>query len=765
MAAISTLVVQLTTQTGGFRRGMSQSSGLVSSFSKTTASATAVLVKFTAAAAAAGATLGIISVRFFGRFEQSMSRVQAITNATGLEMKLLEDAARSLGRTTQFTASQVAEAQGEFALAGFKTNQILKSLEPTLKLAIAGNLGIAESADIAIRIMGGLGQTADDLEASLEILARGFTTSSTNIRELGEAFKFVAPLSKASGQSFTQLTAVLQAFAEGGIRGSLAGTSLRNVLLRLAIQPGNVKRQFDQLGVSIEDSAGNFRPLTDIVEDLNKALSLLTQVQRTAAIGQIAGARAVAGFTKLLDLGADRVRDLEAALKATGNVLDRVAKVQMNTLQGAVKRLTSAFEGFGIAIGSILNKFVRPLIEQAAKAFNILETFINRNSDLIIIMIRLTGEWVKEMSGAVTVIRALQSPLDTLGKLGSAVLQRLKNQTLGLASSFNTLGDASSMSLERVTTGSGKLESTLDSLGVTGPTVLDRLQTGLILLETVVRNGGLAFDLLGTLAKSAFADAGAAVKRFFTQILPTLAKNIAIISFNVTKAIAISFREGLKLIVPSFKAVFKLLVGLAFQSGKALREALLLGLTGTGGLKAITQVFNVRLDRFVKDAGKVIDDFKTDINSISKTVETAFSASTLLAGTKEIPAKILTELQETLNQRLIGLLFEFKQELRKTEIEFSIFDPAFDLPKFAKSVADATENGMNDGIARVGIDPRAASLAERGTVEAFRAERGITSSSVERNTAISAKENERQTALLDRIEDALAAAEETIDIL
>lgn len=664
-------------------------------------------------AATAGASLGAVAIRFFGRFEQRMSRVSAITNATSLNFKRLSDEARKLGRSTQFSASQVAQAQSEFAVANFKTNQILKALEPTLKLAVAGELGIAEAADIAIRVLGGMGQTADDLEGSLEILARGFTTSSTNIRELGQAFKFVAPLASASGQSLIQITAILQAFAKASVRGTMAGTQLRNVLLRFAIQPGRVREQFDRLKISVDDSLGNFRPLADVIDDLNEKFKTMTQRQKISTIGQIAGLRAVAGFTQLIKIGGAEIRKLEAALEATGSVLDRISFVQMNTLQGSLKRLISAFEGFGIAIGGILNNFVRPLIEGTARALNQVEGFIERNSTLMVFMIRLTAGWVKELADALFVTKALTV--------------------------------------------------SLDALGLSGPTALSRLHSGIVLLETGIQRVLLAINIVELAFKGLFLDIGLELKFFALTVVPTMFISAGIFIVNLIKALVTAVVQGLRQFAESFKKIFQVVLALAKGFAKSLGDIFILGITGSG-FAAINSAMDRQAADFLREMARLKDDFiKTQEDIQAKLVE-AFTVG-LLKHSIDIPDRATTALQNQIKNDLGALILAFNRELEKTRVQLSIFDPEFDLPRFANSIADATEEGMKAGIDRVSFDPRAAPLAERGTLEAFRAERGIRTNRVEANTRITAEENLKQTELLLRLEDALTAAEETIEIL
>jgi len=419
---------------------MTRSQGIVSSFSKGIVGATVAVAKFGAALAGVTTVAGFFATKTAAGFEQSMSKVRAISNATTKQFERLEKAARQLGRTTQFTATQVAEAQTQFALAGFKTNEILAALPSTLKLAVAGNLEIAAATNIASGIMGGMNLTANDLAASLEVLARGFTSSKTNIEELGEAFKFAGPIASASGRSLIEITAILQIFANANIEGSMAGTNLRSILLRLADPPAEAAKQFKKLNVAAATQFGIMRPLADVIDDVNRAFKSLTPEQRLAASGQIAGIRAASAFIKLTKAGGDAIRAREAALSAEGDTLGRISTVQMDTLTGAVKRVVSAFEGLQIAVGKILTKFVRPLAEGVARGLNIIELFIERNKLLIKGLISLSIFLVKKFFEFSGIAGAATKVLEFFGIRGNGALEKLIRGLAILENLFTNFG-------------------------------------------------------------------------------------------------------------------------------------------------------------------------------------------------------------------------------------------------------------------------------------------------------------------------------------
>lgn len=305
------------------------------------------------------ATAGVAFV--FGRFERSMARVNALTGATQEEFQRLTTAARDLGRTTIFSASQAAEAMAEFAQQGFKTNEIIASMPATLALAAAGQLSMSQSAMATAGIMRGMKLGTEDLTHVVDVLAKAATSSATNIPELAEAMRQIGPVGRAAGASIEEIIGALRGMADVMIRGANAGTALRNIYIRLQAQPAEVKKALDQLGVSIADQGGRMRSLADIVDDLNQALEGYDETQRNAIVSQVAGLRATAAFSEILELGGDTLRRYTQELENSAGTAERVAKIQQNTLLGTLERLKSAVDDLVIKLGTALSPALRSL--------------------------------------------------------------------------------------------------------------------------------------------------------------------------------------------------------------------------------------------------------------------------------------------------------------------------------------------------------------------------------------------------------------------
>ncbi len=280
---------------------------------------------------------GALALRTAGNFEASMNRVAAISQATGDQLQHLERQARELGSTTQFSASEAADAMSFLAMAGFEVNQIMTAMPSVLNLAAAAQLDMASSADIVSNIMQGFGMQAGEVENAVDVLAASFTRSNTDLVQLGQAMKLVGPVASSFGIQFEETAAAVGFLSDAGLQASMAGTGLRRILSTLA-------KDAEKLGIQTFDSAGKMRPLADMLEDLEKmGLSAAESME-------IFGQRGGPALQVLLSRGGDALRQMTGELQDVGGTAQRIAEQQMEGLNGSLKELRSAFEELQLAI-------------------------------------------------------------------------------------------------------------------------------------------------------------------------------------------------------------------------------------------------------------------------------------------------------------------------------------------------------------------------------------------------------------------------------
>ena len=171
-----------------------------------------------------------IGIRTFAQFEQSMANVQAVSGATAAEFQALTAIAQTMGATTVFTANQSAEALGFMSMAGLTASQSIAALPSVLNLAAAGNLELADAADIVTNVMSGYGIAAADVGAATDVLVTGFTSANTDLAQLGQAFTLAGPVANAAGLAFEETAAALSLMGNAGF------SERRSLALAFAVQ-------------------------------------------------------------------------------------------------------------------------------------------------------------------------------------------------------------------------------------------------------------------------------------------------------------------------------------------------------------------------------------------------------------------------------------------------------------------------------------------------------------------------------------------------
>ncbi|MFB7736163.1 phage tail tape measure protein [Streptomyces sp. NPDC056112] len=295
--------------------------------------------------AAAGLTFNVLKTA--GDFEKSMNQVRAVTGATGKDFEALRNQAKELGATTKYTATQAGDAMNFLAMTGYKTDQILAAMPGTLNLAAAGNMDLARAADISSNIMTGYGFKASQTNKIVDVLAKTFVSTNTDLTQLGEAFKYAGPVAHAAGIQFEQASAAIGLMGNAGLQASMAGTALRGAITRLLSPTKQVSDVLKKLGVRVKDSHGQLLPLDQIIRQLEKSGA------KTGDMMTIFGQRAGPAMLALVEQGSGALVKLTKELEKSGGTADRIAKIQMEGLQGQLVSLKSAWEGLMIEIGDL----------------------------------------------------------------------------------------------------------------------------------------------------------------------------------------------------------------------------------------------------------------------------------------------------------------------------------------------------------------------------------------------------------------------------
>jgi len=287
-----------------------------------------------------GAILGVA-----GSFEQAMNRVQVITGATTAEFELLREQAAELGATTQFSASEAAQAMGFLAQAGFSAEQIYRSMPATLFLAGASMQDLATTADQLSNIMTQFNIPAGDAARVSDTLAATASSSNTSITQLAQAMSFTGGVANDLGVSIEQASALIGIMGNAGIQSTRAGRGLRMALLRLLDPASDAEQALSRLNVPLSDASGDVRNFVDILADLRRAEASVRDLEA------IFGTEAVSGISAVINQSEESFNSFVDALERAGGTAARQSQTQMRGFYGSLKELRSALEAVAIAIG------------------------------------------------------------------------------------------------------------------------------------------------------------------------------------------------------------------------------------------------------------------------------------------------------------------------------------------------------------------------------------------------------------------------------
>lgn len=334
-------------------------------------------------AAAAGAALTAAAgyvVNVGQKFEASMSKVQALSGATGEDFDRLSAAAKEMGASTSKTASQAADALGYMALAGWKTEQMLGGLEPILRASEAGGMDLARCSDLVTDSMSAMGIAVDDLGHYLDVVAKAQSSSNTSMEQLLEAYVGVGGTLRNLNVDIEESATLLGTLANRGKKGAEAGTAFNSIIVNLIGANRSAKTAMDELGVSAWDSNGKFIGLTETLKLLLDTLNdpSITDAQKNNFIAKIGGKTQMDTLQALLSGINEEYQDLYGVLNDCAGASEDAAKTMQQNLTGSMTMFGSALEGVGI---EIYESFKEPLTKAVDEGTDMLSGLVSRISD------------------------------------------------------------------------------------------------------------------------------------------------------------------------------------------------------------------------------------------------------------------------------------------------------------------------------------------------------------------------------------------------
>ncbi|HOA51054.1 MAG TPA: phage tail tape measure protein [Thermogutta sp.] len=390
-------------------------------------------------AAGAMAAPVALSGRVYAGFSDQMKAVQAVSGATAAEMRMLTNTAEDLGRTTSYTAAQVGEAMLNLARSGFRPKEINDAISGILALARATGTDLALAGDIAAGTLRAFNLEATESQRVADVLTAAANNSAQTLEDLGEAMKYVAPVAQEYGLSIEETAKAIGALANVQIKGSMAGTSLRQMMVALA-NPA-IRAKIEALGVAVTDATGGFRKdFGKMLLELGEAMKSLPAPERLALLYEVFGQRSMAAAAKLAVSNFQGLND--AIDNAAGNA-QRAAEIMDSGLGGAWRRLTSALEGVQIAIGKVVELAISPLMDALGNVLVQVAQWINANRAAVMVVlgaVAAVGTLGATLFAAGIGLKAVGVALGTLATIGKLVALAFAGMQAAVTALLSPLG-------------------------------------------------------------------------------------------------------------------------------------------------------------------------------------------------------------------------------------------------------------------------------------------------------------------------------------
>lgn len=313
-------------------------------------------------------SIGTAAVKVGMNFEAEMSKVASISGATGDEFQKLIDKAKEMGSKTKFSATESAQAMEYMAMAGWKTQDMVDGLKGIMDLAAASGEDLATTSDIVTDALTAFGLKASDSTHFADVLAKASSNANTNVAMMGETFKYVAPVAGAMGYSVEDCSVAIGLMANSGIKASQAGTSLRQMLSRMAKPTDEAQAAMDKLGVSLTDSAGNMKSLDTVMGDLRNGFKGLSKAEQTQLASSLAGQEAMSGLLAIVNASDGDFDKLKDSIYNCKDAAANMAAVAQDNLAGQITSLKSKAEGLGIAFYGSIQEPLKELASVGVKA-------------------------------------------------------------------------------------------------------------------------------------------------------------------------------------------------------------------------------------------------------------------------------------------------------------------------------------------------------------------------------------------------------------
>jgi TP901 family phage tail tape measure protein len=341
----------------------------------------------------------VAALAAFIPFSDQMKAVEAVSTEVGVTFQELENKAKELGRTTSFTATQVAQMMTELGRAGFNTGEIDGMIASVLNLSRATGTDAALSAGIMSATIRQFSLDATDATRVADVLTYTANKTFNTVEALGEALKYAGPVAAQLGYSLEDTVAILGTLGNVGIQGSEAGTALRRLATLSAAEAQRMQAIF---GVAFQDAAGNARPLVDVLGEVATATENMASGERTAKFNEAFGLLGITSAQVIAQVAGD-TRRLAAELQNVEGTAAKTAAAMDSGIGGSLRILQSAIEGVAIALSEAVEGPLMAWMASLTEVAGVVTVLIERNQTFIQIL-GFLGPTLLAISGALAIV-------------------------------------------------------------------------------------------------------------------------------------------------------------------------------------------------------------------------------------------------------------------------------------------------------------------------------------------------------------------------
>lgn len=533
-------------------------------------------------------------------FDDAMSQVQGALGGATTDMDGLRDLALQLGADTVFSATESAQAMVELAKGGLTEAQIKGgALAASMDLAAAGQLNLADAAATTVQMMGSFGLGAGDATRIANALAGAANASSADVSDLTQAMSQCSAQAALAGWSLEDTAAALALFADHGVKGSDAGTSLKTMLQRLAAPTDQAAEAIAAYGLNVRDSNGKMKDISGIADELTGKLGSLSDAERDAALQTIFGSDASRAAAILMQSGSEGLAKYIAATN-DATAAETMANAQKGELSWALENMGGAIESASIAFGTALAPAITAVagvIGNVAEAFASLPAGVQTGIAVVLALVAALGPLLMVIGSVVAALPAISEGFAVLGGAlaiplapAAAVVAAIAAIAAAIYAAWTTSETFRAAVMAGVDAISSKVQEICTFLAPYVQAFLDQ----------IVSTVQVAMDTLGPIIGAVLTVIVSTVVPILTSIMDTVAQVLAVILATVTSVMAAMstvIQGAWTLIQGIFQTVLGVILAVTTGDFTMLQQGvsnILNGLAGivSGVLQGIASVFS-----------------------------------------------------------------------------------------------------------------------------------------------------------------------------